>query len=284
MRNPTNLLPSILFVILMMFVSANQVNGAESNQTNQVISDEPAQQDDIRKQKKGWLDDVKAAFGVSEDTKKKSVHPLTMAVYLVMGGLLALYIRFLYRQCNASVSDADSVARIFPLLTMVTIGVIAVVKSSLALSLGLVGALSIVRFRAAIKDPEELVYLFLCIGVGLALGAEQPLLAIAIVVVATLFVLGIHFTSGKSRRQNLLLTITGDSKEYFGDPGTGVMSVVEELAGRYTLQRLDVEKARGQVRIVINQRGGQETAVLIAQLRARLPECEFSYVNLESTL
>ncbi len=268
----------------MMFVSANQVNGAESNQTNQVISDEPAQQDDVRKQKKGWLDDVKAAFGVSEDTKKKSVHPLTMAVYLVMGGLLALYIRFLYRQCNASVSDADSVARIFPLLTMVTIGVIAVVKSSLALSLGLVGALSIVRFRAAIKDPEELVYLFLCIGVGLALGAEQPLLAIAIVVVATLFVLGIHFTSGKSRRQNLLLTITGDSKEYFGDPGTGVMSVVEELAGRYTLQRLDVEKARGQVRIVINQRGGQETAVLIAQLRARLPECEFSYVNLESTL
>ena len=187
MRNPAKLLSSILFVTLMMVVSANQVNGAESNQTNQVISDKPAQKDGDKKQKKGWLDSVKDAFGVSEDTKKKSVHPLTMAVYLVMGGLLALYIRFLYRQCNASVSDADSVARIFPLLTMVTIGVIAVVKSSLALSLGLVGALSIVRFRAAIKDPEELVYLFLCIGVGLALGAEQPLLAIAIVVVVTLF-------------------------------------------------------------------------------------------------
>ena len=292
MRKMAKLLPSVLFVTLMMVISANQVNGAESNTTDQETgavlveksNDTPAQKDGDKKQKKGWLDSVKDAFGVSEDAKKKSVHPLTMAVYLVMGGLLALYIRFLYRQCNASVSDADSVARIFPLLTMVTIGVIAVVKSSLALSLGLVGALSIVRFRAAIKDPEELVYLFLCIGVGLALGAEQPLLAIAIVVVATLFVLGIHFTTGKSRRQNLLLTITGDSKEHFGDPGTGVMSVVEELVGRYTLQRLDVEQDRGQVRIVINQRGGQETAVLIAQLRARLPECEFSYVNLESTL
>jgi len=206
MRKMAKLLPSVLFVTLMMVISANQVNGAESNTTDQETgavlveksNDTPAQKDGDKKQKKGWLDSVKDAFGVSEDAKKKSVHPLTMAVYLVMGGLLALYIRFLYRQCNASVSDADSVARIFPLLTMVTIGVIAVVKSSLALSLGLVGALSIVRFRAAIKDPEELVYLFLCIGVGLALGAEQPLLAIAIVVVATLFVLGIHFTTGKS--------------------------------------------------------------------------------------
>jgi hypothetical protein len=209
---------------------------------------------------------------------------LIMVAYLIMGGLLALYIRFLYRHCNASVSNADSVARIFPLLTMVTVGVIAVVKSSLALSLGLVGALSIVRFRAAIKDPEELVYLFLCIGIGLALGAEQPLLAIAIVGVATVFVLGIHFTSGKTRRQNLLLTITGDANKHFGDDGSGVMTVVEKLVGRYTLQRYDLEQDRGQVRIVINQKGGQETAKLIEQLRAQLPECEFSYVNLESTL
>ena len=48
-----------------------------------------------------------------------------------------------------------------------------IVKSSLALSLGLVGALSIVRFRAAIKEPEELVYLFLIIAIGLGCGANQ---------------------------------------------------------------------------------------------------------------
>ena len=230
-------------------------------------------------QLKGSMRELKDSFAVPEDGSL-----LAMSVYLVMGGLLALYVRFLYRRCNASVSDADSVARIFPLLTMVTIGVITVVKSSLALSLGLVGALSIVRFRAAIKEPEELVYLFLCIGIGLSLGAEQPLLAIAMVVVATLFVLGIHFTTGKSRRQNLLLTITGDSKRHFGEDASGVMPVVEELVGRYTLQRFDLEQERGQVRIVINQKGGPETAALIARLRERLPECEFSYVNLESTL
>ena len=54
---------------------------------------------------------------------------------------------------------------------------ITVVKFSLALSLGLVGALSIVRFRAAIKEPEELVYLFFIIGIGLANGANQILIA-----------------------------------------------------------------------------------------------------------
>ncbi|HAE74801.1 MAG TPA: DUF4956 domain-containing protein, partial [Alphaproteobacteria bacterium] len=52
---------------------------------------------------------------------------------------------------------------------------ITIVKSSLALSLGLVGALSIVRFRTPIKEPEELAYLFIAIAMGLGLGADQTL-------------------------------------------------------------------------------------------------------------
>jgi len=270
MLKMTKSLLTLLFIALIMTGYSHRVSGAETNQ-----------KPDNQAAQKGWLEKVQDSFTPQEDTNSSV---LVMVAYLVMGGLLALYIRFLYRHCNASVSNADSVARIFPLLTMVTVGVIAVVKSSLALSLGLVGALSIVRFRAAIKDPEELVYLFLCIGIGLALGAEQPLLAIAIVGVTTVFVLGIHFTTGKSRQQNLLLTITGDANKHFGNDQSGVMNVVEQLVGRYTLQRYDLEQGRGQVRIVINQKGGQETAQLIEKLRAQLPECEFSYVNLESTL
>ncbi|MGB0863409.1 MAG: DUF4956 domain-containing protein, partial [Saprospiraceae bacterium] len=63
-------------------------------------------------------------------------------------------------------------------LGLTTMLIITIVKSSIALSLGLVGALSIVRFRAAIKDPEELTFLFLVIGIGLASGANQSLLGI----------------------------------------------------------------------------------------------------------
>lgn len=114
-------------------------------------------------------------------------------------------------------------------------------KSSLALSLGLAGALSIVRFRAAIKDPEELVYLFPCIAVGLALGAELPLLAISLVLVSTCFIVLMHLTSRGHRQHRLLLTITGDSERHFSDSESGVLSVVDAVAGKYTLQRFEVE-------------------------------------------
>ena len=62
---------------------------------------------------------------------------------------------------------------VLPIVCLTTLLVISVVKSSLALSLGLVGALSIVRFRTPIKEPEELAYIFLAIAIGLALGADQ---------------------------------------------------------------------------------------------------------------
>ncbi len=211
----------------------------------------------------------------------QNVSAISLAVYLVLGGFLALYVRLLYRSCGSSASDSDSITRVFPLLTLVTIGVISVVKSSLALSLGLVGALSIVRFRAAIKEPEELVYLFLCIGVGLALGAGLPLLAIVLVLVATLFIVGMHWTGRTRRQHNLLLTVTGDTQGEFQD-GSKILAVVEELAGRYTLQRCDIENGRGQLRIVLERGEGRETMALMSQLRERLPDCEFSYVNMNS--
>jgi uncharacterized membrane protein YhiD involved in acid resistance len=82
-------------------------------------------------------------------------------------------------------------SRNFIWITMTTMMIIAVVKSSLALSLGLVGALSIVRFRTAIKDPEELAFLFISITVGLGLGADQrkiTLVGFAVMVGAILLI------------------------------------------------------------------------------------------------
>lgn len=219
-----------------------------------------------------------------ENSIPQGLAALHLAGYLLLGGALALYLRALYRFCSPSASDTDSIARVFPLLTLVTIGVIAVVKSSLALSLGLVGALSIVRFRAAIKDPEELVFLFLCIGVGLSLGAEQPLLAMVLVAAATLFMLGMHFTGRSGGGQNLLLTITGEATEALQDHDSGLLAVVEQLAGPCRLQRLDVEEGRIQARVVLRRSGLRETGTLVTKLRQRLPDCEFSYVNLNNLL
>lgn len=80
-----------------------------------------------------------------------------------------------YRRCGFSLSNRSDFSRNFVMLSCSTMMIVTIVKSSLALSLGLVGALSIVRFRAAIKEPEELCFLFLAIGIGLGFGASVGL-------------------------------------------------------------------------------------------------------------
>ncbi|GAU08266.1 DUF4956 domain-containing protein [Desulfoplanes formicivorans] len=78
-----------------------------------------------------------------------------------------------YQEFGTSLSNRVRFAGNFVVLACTTMLVISVVKTSLALSLGLVGALSIVRFRTAIKDPEELAFLFLNIALGLGFGSGQ---------------------------------------------------------------------------------------------------------------
>lgn len=203
---------------------------------------------------------------------------LLLAVYLAIGGVLALYLRFLYRRTSRNLA-ADSVARVFPLLTMVTIAVIAVVKSSLALSLGLVGALSIVRFRAAIKDPEELVYLFLCIGVGLSLGAEQPWLAFVLVAVATLFVLLFDRRGAGARVDAAYVTIVGPAQRWFGPERPSALDVVRDLHPVLSVQRCEVDGSEGQLRVHLQRLRNHDAPQLVSALRERLPDCHVSYVD-----
>lgn len=92
---------------------------------------------------------------------------------LVATALLCWLLGQFYQRFGRSLSNRASLARNFLMIGMTTMLVITIVKASLALSLGLVGALSIVRFRTAIKEPEELSYLFLTIGIGLGMGANQ---------------------------------------------------------------------------------------------------------------
>ncbi len=129
-------------------------------------------------------------------------------VSLGVAALLGLLLGQAYVRFGTSLSNRRLFARNFLLLTVTTTLIISIVKSSLALSLGLVGALSIVRFRAAIKEPEELAFLFLAISVGLGLGAGQGL----ITVVALFLILGFiairSLVRGRPEQPNLYLTVT----------------------------------------------------------------------------
>jgi uncharacterized membrane protein YhiD involved in acid resistance len=111
----------------------------------------------------------------------------SFAINLALAVACAYVLSLVYIHWGASLTNRRKFAANFYLLTATTTFIILVVRSSVALSLGLVGALSIVRFRTAVKEAEELAYLFLAIGVGIGLGDDQKLVtlvALAVVVVA----------------------------------------------------------------------------------------------------
>jgi hypothetical protein len=96
-----------------------------------------------------------------------------LSINIISCALLCSILAWVYVKYGTTISNRITLAKTFVLVGVTTTLIITIVKSSLALSLGLVGALSIVRFRAAIKEPEELGYLFLTIAIGLGFGADQ---------------------------------------------------------------------------------------------------------------
>ena len=112
----------------------------------------------------------------------------TFLINMVLAAISAYILSLVYIHWGASLSNRRKFAANFMLMTITTTFIILIVRSSVALSLGLVGALSIVRFRTAVKEPEELAYLFFSIGIGIGLGDNQRLitmlaLAIGIIII-----------------------------------------------------------------------------------------------------
>ena len=142
-------------------------------------------------------------------------------IALLLSLALSLLVKITYIKVGRALNDKDYFSDTFIPLALTTTLVITVVKFSLALSLGLVGALSIVRFRAAIKEPEELIYLFFVIAIGLANGANQFLLSTisTFIIISFLFIRNILKNNKKndfnlSSDSNILaININDNSKE-----------------------------------------------------------------------
>jgi hypothetical protein len=129
--------------------------------------------------------------------------------------IISFLVKAFYTRFSFSLTGKMHLGPIIPILTSVIFLVIIIVKSSLALSLGLVGALSIVRFRTPIKEPEELVYLFLAIAVGLGFGAGYPLIT-SVITLSTLIII-YFFLSNKnisSNEYNLIVDWSDEKISY----------------------------------------------------------------------
>ena len=214
--------------------------------------------------------------------------PLSLPILLLnlaLGIGVSLIIAWYYVKYGNSLSNRTHFAAILPLLTLITLLVISIVKSSLALSLGLVGALSIVRFRTAIKDPEELIFLFFALAIGLGFGADQRIPTLGAFAFIRLFLVGRAFFFRRLKAtHNLYLNIQILTEQ----SGTNIFAEVNEMLLKelveLDLRRLDHVGTRLQMTYYVNVKDENKLINVMNLLRNSYPESSVSLVEQSNLL
>jgi len=198
---------------------------------------------------------------------------LNSLLIIVMSWLLALT----YRKVGKSLSNRKDFSANFMLLAFTTMLIITIVKSSLALSLGLVGALSIVRFRAAIKEPEELAYLFFTIALGLGLGANQIYIVMAAFAVLMVILWTRFFLGGKDEAQNLFVTIggNGSTKPELHD----VQQIMSKYFSRFQLKRFDDHGETSELSFVADIKKAESLELFRKDIQTKYPDAHISFLD-----
>ena len=189
------------------------------------------------------------------------------AINLILAAILAYILKYLFISYANTNSNKKYFANNFVLLAMTTMLVITVVKSSLALSLGLVGALSIVRFRAPIKEPEELVYLFLTIAIGLGLGASQralTLVAFAMMIAVIIFISYKRKNSDIRTGRGMFMMISSvKEKIELND----VTKILEDFCDGIDLQRYDLSPDRTEISFIVDIKNPNDISVFTDKIK-----------------
>jgi uncharacterized membrane protein YhiD involved in acid resistance len=205
----------------------------------------------------------------------------SLAINMLLGIVLGTMVAWYYKVYGKSFSNRSKLAATLPVLIMIVALIISIVKSSLALSLGLVGALSIVRFRTAIKEPEELIYLFLAIAIGLGLGADQRLATILATIIILGYLLVRTLLKPRPPRSNLFLNVTTEERE---DGFRRINEQLEQHMEMAELRRLDHNEAGLQATYLIKAQDEKALSTLIDSLQTVLPGCEISFVEQDNAL
>lgn len=198
---------------------------------------------------------------------------------LAIGLVLAMLLRWHFLSFGSTLSNRDELGGVLPFVLLTTILIITVVKSSLALSLGLVGALSIVRFRTPIKEPEELAYLFIAIAIGLGLGANQMVATVA----ASAFILAAMAALKRFSRQragtNLYLSVSLPT----GATDQCQLDVINEIIARHArasdLRRFDERGGGLDATYLLDISSTAALAPLSDELRGRFPNVGITFLD-----
>jgi hypothetical protein len=225
------------------------------------------------------------AYSLQELADSSGVGPeqqldaLRFALNLFIGGLLAMVVRELFKRYCSTLINRERFANMLPLFTITTIAVIFVVQYSPALSLGLIGALSLVRFRVAITTTEELSYLLLAVALGVALGASHVLLGFAAVVVAAPFIVLRKWIPKRDRANSMLLTLEGDPDHFYADGEPSIIEIVRDMTLALTVHRLEHGPDRVYCRAHVTIESRARVVELLSMLRRRISHCQVSNLD-----
>jgi len=205
---------------------------------------------------------------------------LNLLMVLVLGQLLSMH----YRTFARVLSNKRKFAPMLVFIAATTMLVITVVKSSLALSLGLVGALSIIRFRTPIKEPEDLAYLFLAVAIGVGAGAEQRLLTSSVLIVLMIFMAALRWKNREEDLPHTLLHVSAALGERDRDGALqAVQSGIGSLASESNLARMDVRAGNFDATFALTLTSGQSVGPILDALGAAFPDASLSIVEAAST-
>ena len=171
---------------------------------------------------------------------------------LAVGVILAVILAWLIGQSTRLVVDTSQYMPLFLILIPTMILIITVIKTSIALSLGLVGALSIVRFRTPIKEPEELAYIFIAIAIGLGLGANQILATVVgFAVVAIVMLPAMFKRSAAARSHNAYIDIVLQSEDGQKFDMETFVSILDEASLNYRIKRVTETSERNEITLQV---------------------------------
>ena len=206
-------------------------------------------------------------MSISDVIKTKFIEEFTaisaggMAVSLLLSFLLGVFIVVIYRLTYSGVTFSKSFALSLVMLAMVTSLAILTVSSNVVLSLGMVGALSIVRFRTAIKDPMDTVFMFWAIVAGIMTGAGYVTVAILAVLGLGLLFLLLNMLSGKYKKNAYVAVI-----RYAPDAEAEVQSQLHAI-GEYKIRSLN--NREGELELVAEMTLTEQLLSRVSRIRER---------------
>ena len=184
----------------------------------------------------GFKDVFKKSF--LEGFNGMDITTAKIAATLFVTALLALYIFAIYRLVTRKVFYSKNFNIALAALSLITAAIILAMQSNLVISLGMVGALSIVRFRTAIKDPMDLVFLFWSISIGIICGAGLYEVALVTSVAVTVFILVLDMIPVS--RAPMMLVVNSSKM----DDEQTVLDVVGKYAKSYKVKSRNLSKGR----------------------------------------